>query len=162
MSRFTFTTLSVLTLVVAACATEAPPLSEEDVAAIGEVREAYRQAVLATDPAAVVAVYTADGAEMPPNAPTAAGPDAIRARNESLEAVTAFQITSQELIGYGDLAVDRGTYSFAGSVEGMPGPIEDTGKYVVVLERQEDGAWRIAATIWNSDLPPAMPPEGDM
>jgi hypothetical protein len=27
----------------------------------------------------------------------------------------------------------------------------ETGKYVITFERQSDGAWRVAADIWNED-----------
>ena len=33
--------------------------------------------------------------------------------------------------------------------------VNDTGKYVVVFRKQADGAWKVAADIFNSDLPPA-------
>ncbi len=146
-------------IALAACQSGAGPLTESDRAAINEVREAYRSAVLATDAAAIAATYVADGVEMPPNMPAAEGRDAIQARNEPLVAVTDFQINSLEVAGHGDVAFDRGTYTFTGNVEGMAEAIVDTGKYVMIARKQPDGSWLAARAIWNSDLPLPAPPE---
>lgn len=159
--RILFPALTGFTITVAACG-GAAPLSEADRAAIDEVREAYRQAVLAADADAIAGVYTADGVEMAANMAIAEGRDAIRMRNEPLADVSEFQLTPLETEGYGDLAFDRGTYTFTGMVEGMPEAMADTGKYIVILRKQDDGSWLIHRAIWNSDLPPQMPPGGDM
>jgi hypothetical protein len=36
-------------------------------------------------------------------------------------------------------------------------PVADSGKYVVRWV-EENGTWRMAQDIWNSDLPPPPPP----
>lgn len=154
--------LALAILAVVACQPAAGPISETDRAAIGQVRESYRQAVLATDPAAIASVYTADGVEMPPNMPLVQGRDAIQRRNEPLAQVTEFQITPMETTGHGDVAFDRGSYTFTGRVEGMPEAIADTGKYLVIARKQPDGSWLIARAIWNSDLAAAMPPATEL
>ncbi|MFQ5550023.1 MAG: YybH family protein [Gemmatimonadales bacterium] len=113
-------TLTTLAIAFTACETGVAPLTDADVAAIGEVREAYRQAVLAGDAAAIASVYTTDGVEMPPNMPAAEGHDAIQAANESPMDVSEFHITSVETVGFGDFAFDRGTFTFTGMIEGLP------------------------------------------
>jgi hypothetical protein len=35
----------------------------------------------------------------------------------------------------------------------MSEPMTDSGKYMAIARRQEDGAWLWTAVIWNSDLP---------
>ena len=52
----------------------------------------------------------------------------------------------------GDMALDRGWYRL--SAQGPNGPINDTGKYVVVW-RKVDGKWKVASDIFNTDLPTA-------
>ncbi|MDA2927836.1 hypothetical protein MYX78_11520 [Acidobacteria bacterium AH-259-G07] len=42
-------------------------------------------------------------------------------------------------------------YEGKGVMEGEP--IEDNGKYIVILQKQPDNAWKIARDIWNSDNP---------
>lgn len=160
MRRSSLTSIGAIPVFLVACATGPGPLSEEDVAAIGQVRESYRQAVLAANPAAVAATYTPDGVEMAPHMPLVGGHQAIQARNEGLVRVSDFQISSVETVGYGDLAFDRGTFTFTGTVEGVPAAVADTGKYLVIARRQADGTWLLARAIWNSDLP--MPPGTDM
>jgi uncharacterized protein (TIGR02246 family) len=162
MPRSSLAVVLALPVFVIACATAPGPLSDADLAAIGAVRESYRQAVLATDAAAIAAAYTPDGVEMPPHMPMAEGRDAIQARNEPLGQVSEFQITSVETVGSGDLAYDRGTFTFTATVEGMPGPVTDSGRYLVIVRRQADGAWLLARTIWNSDLPLPVPPNPGM
>lgn len=154
-------TLTTLAIAFTACETGVAPLTDADVAAIGEVREAYRQAVLAGDAAAIASVYTTDGVEMPPNMPAAEGHDAIQAANESPMDVSEFHITSVETVGFGDFAFDRGTFTFTGMIEGLPA-IADTGKYMVIVRGQPDGSWLSHRTIWSSDLPLPVPEAGEM
>ncbi len=133
---------------------EAGPLSDEDRAAIGNLRESYRQATLAGDWAAVAALYAPDGVRMPPNQAIEEGRAAIQASLAAEGAsVTDWTITSVELDGRGGLAYDRGTYSITLRVEGMPEPIMDTGKYLVTLVKHADGSWLLTSAIFNSDLP---------
>jgi ketosteroid isomerase-like protein len=37
--------------------------------------------------------------------------------------------------------------------EGAPEPFQESGKYVVILQKQPDGSWLVVVDIWNSDLP---------
>ena len=107
--------------------------------------------------AAMLAVYADDVVEMPPNMPLRSGKAAAEAAAsaDTSPQPSTFSLTSAETEGVGDLAYDRGSYSFSMSMEGMPEPMTDTGKYIVLLRRQADGSWLMTATIWNSDLPVA-------
>ncbi len=142
-----------LALTFSACpAPEVGPLSEQDVEAIRSTREAYVQAFLAGDSAAEVPQYTEDAVMMPPNEPLVEGRPDIGAWNTSFK-VTEFTLTVAQVDGRGGLAYDRGTYSITFSTEGMPEPVSDTGKYLVILRQQPDGSWLWAVEIWNSDQP---------
>ena len=61
-----------------------------------------------------------------------------------------FEPTRVEVSESADLAADVGVYALAFDGEG--GRVEDEGKYVVVW-RKVDGAWKVAADIFNSNLP---------
>ncbi len=37
-------------------------------------------------------------------------------------------------------------------IEGMP-PVQETGKYIEIRRKQEDGSWLLAVDIFNSDTP---------
>ena len=155
--------LAALALAVASTgcqppAQEAGPLSEEDVAAIEASFESLAQAVRAGDGAGAAALYTQDAVFMPPNEPAVQGRVAIEAWTGASPPVTEFSLPIAEIDGRGDLAFVRGTLSITIMPEGAPEPIQDTGKYLVILRRQPDGAWLIAVDVFNSDLP--LPEEG--
>ena len=151
------TFLPLILLIAVACQPTNTPLSDDDVAAIRSLGDAYAQAVLVADADAIAAMYATDATEMPPHLPATQGRDAIRARYETVLGppmqFTDFTITPIQIEGTDGLAFDRGTWSMAATAEGMPEPIVDTGKYVMVLRRQEDGSWLWTVGIWNSDLP---------
>lgn len=154
----------VLALAVGACAPAAPvPDTAADQAAIDAVRSAWQDAYNAADAAGLAALYASDAVVMPPYAPAVAGPAAIQARLEEqmAQATTTFTVAGTETIISGDWAVDRGTYQARSTpmMDGAESMIEN-GKYLVVLQRQADGSWKIAREISNVDAPPpgmAMP-----
>lgn len=149
--------LLAVAMASAACqppAQEAGPLSEEDVAAIRAVAVSYTEAMVANDYAAVAAHYTEDAVLMSPNAPLVEGRGAIQAALEaSRGTVTEYSSTPVEIDGRGDLAYGRGTFTVASAVEGIPEPVRDTAKYLVILRKQADGSWLLTQVCWNSDLP---------
>jgi uncharacterized protein (TIGR02246 family) len=106
------------------------------------------------DAAAIAALYTQDGALMPPNAPIAKGPDAIQKTWAAMMQAPGFalNIVPERIVvaASGDMAFDRGAYSLTVAPNGTAQT--DTGKYVVVWQKV-DGEWKAAADIINSDLP---------
>ena len=151
---------ATLALVVATTACQPPtqeagPLSEEDMAAIRAVPEAFAQAVLAGDWATVAAGYAEDAVFMPPNEPAVEGRAAIRVWWEasSTPFLTQFTLPPTKIDGRGDLAYVRGTYAMTIMPEGAPEPFQESGKYVVIMQKQPDGSWLVVLDIWNSDLP---------
>jgi uncharacterized protein (TIGR02246 family) len=141
-------------LLATGCYPAAGPLSDEDVAAITALGQQYVEASLAGDAAGIAAVYAEDATEMPPAMVATEGRTAIGARyaagTEPLP--TTFTITHTEIVGFGDLAYDMGTWAATGEVEGMD-PIEISGKYICIVERQADGSWLWKRVIWNHDMP---------
>ncbi|MCK5489823.1 MAG: SgcJ/EcaC family oxidoreductase [Gemmatimonadetes bacterium] len=159
--------LSVALLgLVGACQPGPASLSEADVAAIRALGDVYAQAVIAADADAVAESYAVDATEMPPNEPSVSGREAIREKyvagfSYGISSVE-FTMTSQEIYGTGDLAYDRGTWTWSGVLPGMAEPVADTGKYLSIARRQGDGAWLYTDVIWNSDTPlPEAEPAAD-
>ena len=159
--------LSVTALLLPACqAGEKPGNNTADVntAAAGNIgadEQAIRgqvdrwlQLVKAKDAAGIAALYAEDGAVMPPNAPIGKGRAAIQQTWASMMQTPGFALTfapEQILVSAsGDMALDRGTYSLTIAPDGTTQT--DTGKYVVVW-RKIGREWRVAADIFNSDLP---------
>lgn len=114
----------------------------------------WLQLVKAKDAAAIAALYTDDGAVMPPNGPIGKGHAAIQQTWASMMGTPGFDLTfvPEQIIvsSSGDMALDRGTYKLAVAPGGKA--MTDTGKYVVVW-RKIGGEWKAAADIFNSDLP---------
>ena len=103
------------------------------------------------DAAAVAAVYSADARLLPPNGPMGEGRQAVQqfwqgAIGAGLKMVS---LETLHVESEGSLAFEVGRYTLTAPKSGG-GTTTDTGKYVVVWER-EGGGWRIAADIWNSD-----------
>ena len=164
-----FKLLSVAALLLPACqAGDKPANNRAEVnnsAAVepGADEEAVRvqvhqwlQLVKAKDAAGIAQLYTEDGAVMPPNAPIGKGRAAIQQTWASMMGAPGFGLTfaPEQIIvsSSGDMALDRGTYSFTVAPGGTPQT--DTGKYVVVW-RKINGEWKAAADIFNSDQPPS-------
>lgn len=103
---------------------------------------------------------------MPPNAPADTTKEAIRKGWQELLAspglVISWKTTKVEVAKSGDLACLSGTYELTMN-DPTGKPINDRGKYVEVWEKRTDGKWKVAADIWNSDLPatPAASPAAD-
>jgi ketosteroid isomerase-like protein len=109
-------------------------------------------------------VYTDDAVYWPGDTPAIEGKAAIRAASEPAPGMTIqdFTLTSLDVEGYGDVAVDRGTWTETFMVEGMPEATTLTGKHVVIARKQADGSWLWTLLIWNTDAPMpqfAEPPE---
>jgi ketosteroid isomerase-like protein len=104
-------------------------------------------------------MFAEDAVWWVPDAPAIEGRAAIRAATEPDPgiAVQEFTVTSLEIDGYGDLAFDRGAFTYTVVSEGAEEPITFIGKYVVIARKQEDGAWLWTLNIWNTDAPMPRP-----
>jgi ketosteroid isomerase-like protein len=140
-----------LTLPGTACqppAPEAVSLSDADKDAIRAVIEANVDAGIAADWDTFLSHFADDAVIMWPNLPAVVGLEAIRAVEWS-RAVES-EISPIDIVGVGDLAYVRGTYSLLLDFEGA---VREEGKYVNVLRKQPDGSWRFTVWMNNSDLP---------
>lgn len=153
LARVALPTLPALALTLFACQPAAAPLSDAEVAAVRAASDAWEENARASDWDAVTALYTEDATLMPPNTESVQGRAAIQAFWEAFPPASELELTSEEVDGRGDLAFERGSYSLTLMIEGMSEPVPDSGKYIVILRRQADGSWLIAADIFNSDLP---------
>ncbi len=124
--------------------------------AIRGLNQRWLELIRNKDSAGIAQLYAEDGAVMPANDKAAVGRQAIGEwwnRSMQMPGYDLTFSTDQLLLSKsGDMALDRGTYRFAATP--AQGAISDTGKYVVVW-RKMGGEWKVAADIFNSDLPAA-------
>ena len=106
------------------------------------------------DMATVASMYTEDGVVMPPGSEAVRGRRAIEQLWRSLReqmGVQAVTISPQEVVASEDLAYEVGSADL--HVATPQGEAIDTVKYLVAWKRQADGAWRLAADIFNTNAP---------
>jgi len=142
---------------LALAATGAYAQGSADTAGVAKARSAYEKAAGAQDAAAIAKLYTADGVEMPPNAPAAKGHAGIEAYHKAFAQqfmVHGITLTATETKIYGDTAVDVGTYKQSLMMQKGGGMVDDKGKYVVLLKKDASGTWLLTHAIYNSDMPP--------
>jgi ketosteroid isomerase-like protein len=137
----------------AAGATACPPdlrLTAADREAISTGLANAVQAALERDWAGFAAQFDEDVTMLPPGAPLYTGRDAIVAGFDGVT-ITGFVSEIDELDGCGNLAYGRGHHDWTMEIRGAAGPYSESGKWVAVWRRQDDGAWRVVVDIWNSD-----------
>jgi ketosteroid isomerase-like protein len=144
-----------------ACAPAGPaPFSDADRAAIEAHRTAFLAAANAGDWAAVMPLYEENAVLMPPNAPRWRGTLAIREGFNQMPPVGQFTFFGVSFHPAGDLVAVEGGYALVVMPPGSSLALPDTGKFVELWRRQDDGSWKAAVIIWNSDLAPPAPPPG--
>lgn len=151
MKQVTRLTTLGLVLTLLGCAPSTSELSDADLAAIRERFDEVARHVAAEDKAAWANDFTEDGIFMIGNTPVVRGRAAIQKWGETGPKVTSLTFSDVEIHGGGNLAWATSAYSL--TMEGVPNP--DTGKQLVVLQRQADGSWLTVAASVSSDLPPS-------
>lgn len=130
--------------------------SKEKLSGIDSCRKKYVSAWLAADTRQLTDVYTDDALVLYPNQPGIAG------RAEILSYFKVFfnqfrqdnfELISDEVQIIGSIAYDRGKYKWKGTPRSGDSPINDYGKYLVILQQQADGSWKVLRDMDNSDRP---------
>lgn len=160
MQRRLMLLCGMLGVLTGACAPKGPVgLTEADRAAIAAAGESMAVAANAGDFAKWADVQAEDVQMFPPNSDAVIGRDAIAAAMKAYPPVSNVKFVQNEVVGAGDLAYVRGSYSMTISPPGIP-PIEDKGAYIEIWRKQPDGRWLISRDIYNSSVPlpaPAAP-----
>jgi uncharacterized protein (TIGR02246 family) len=130
---------------------------------IDRTRNAYVAAWLAADAARVADLYTENAVILYPNQPAIQGKPAILAYFKAFFGEfgqNEFQLTSSEIEVVGSWAFDRGSVRWKGTPSAGGKPVEDIGKYLVVLQQQPGGEWKVARDMDNSDRPATQSTRG--
>jgi ketosteroid isomerase-like protein len=108
----------------------------------------------------LLSIYTADAISMPSYTPMQEGIAAIREANQKMVSMgmkyNSFELTTLKVIPAGNLINEIGTYKINASMPGMDMPIDDSGKYLTVWEKQKDGSLKVKIETWNSDTDPMV------
>ena len=139
-------------LLISAC-DQAPQSADPSV--ITSRSEGWEMALNAKDIDALVELYTSDALILAPNREMSRGSDAVRAEfGAMIDAGLGGELTSVEAMVAGDIGYNVGRYTLR-----MGDEVADTGKYTEIWKRGDDGQWRIASDIWNSDMSVPAPGE---
>jgi uncharacterized protein (TIGR02246 family) len=149
---------ALLTSALVACAPSSPgtaTTSQADVDAVNNVRNEFVSAFNMGDAAKVASLYATDAVIMPTHQPMITGRDAIESYNKTFfEMFTAtINVAPVETKVFGDRALDRGTYTIQITPKAGGSPMMDEGKYIVLLQRQADGSWKLTHDIDNTSMP---------
>lgn len=137
-------TVSCLILMITAC-NQAPTPADPSLITSGS--DAWEAALNAGNIDALVALYTSDARIMPPDGQMESGRDAVRAIFAGMiDAGFSGALTTVEASVSGDIGYNVGTFELTAGGEHV-----DTGKFIEIWKRGDDGVWRIASDIWNSD-----------
>lgn len=110
------------------------------------------------DVAETVAFYADDAVLLPPNAPMATNPQAIRASWAGMlgpNMAVSWKVTKGEIAQSGELGYLYGTYALDVRDAKSGATTHDTGKFVEIWKKQANGQWKCIVDTYNSDLPVA-------
>lgn len=121
-------------------ATPDPAIAQQD---IERLRSEWIAAAELDDAETVATLYTDDAVVASSDGPPAVGREAIKQMwTQAFPMGSGLQIRSHESAASGDVAYDYG--EFSQRITPAKGkPMDVTGEYLVALERQSDGAWKI-------------------
>lgn len=129
---------------------------KDDTSAISSLRNEYASAWKSGDAEHVTRLYANDGVVLYPYREAVIGQSAIRTYfadffNQFTQ--NNFELHSDEVKIAGNWAFDRGTYVVSMTPKKGGEAIEDNGKYLVILQRQADGSWKVSRDMDNSSRP---------
>ncbi len=145
--------LLLLFLLIISCSPSAD--YDSNILEIKKVNQKYLEFYNSGNYEGVASLHTEDAVVMPPNVPARIGKDQIMSaiKEEVDMGFTDLKFIENDIKIFGNLAYDEGSYSL--NVKSEKGEVidNDSGKYLVVWEKQNDGRWLMKKDIWNSDLP---------
>ena len=144
--------IALLCAALVSTATAGDPAIEK---ALRDLDAQWSAAAAAKDVDKTVSFYAKNAVVLPPNAPLAATPEAIRAQwQKDIDSMVGggWKPTRVEVAQSSDMAWVTGTYTFDFK-DASGKTVNDRGHYLEVWQKQADGSWKCTADAWNSELP---------
>jgi uncharacterized protein (TIGR02246 family) len=148
--------MPLLAIINMACQTRSV---ETDVQALNSLQKQVDAAIVAGDTARYMQFLTDDAVLMPPNGGPVIGREAIRSWNQAMSkqfSIKDYRSVDDEVVIAGDWAFRRATFDWTLIPAVAAEPIRDSGKFIILYHRQEDGSWRVARDIWNTNAAAAQ------
>ena len=154
MKKHNYVSLFILfssTIIIQSCSDKGVKTDEK---LIHSQNAMYLEAYNSKNAAGVAALHTDDVFVMPPNFPIVKGRGAVQsALAEEIQAGGQNMVfTTIAMNVEGNYAYEIGQYTMTIDPD-EKSAINDTGKYIVVWEKQNNGEWLMKADIWNTNLP---------
>jgi ketosteroid isomerase-like protein len=160
MKASIFLLISLLSVFLFSCSQQKSPEFDTAAvkAAIDSANSNFSSSFSKGDAHAMASFYTDSATVLPPNMDTVSGRNSIekfwygyiKMGNGDIK------LTTSDLFGSGNLAVETGVYNLNIQPQGME-LIQDHGKYLVVWQKQGDGSWKMIRDMWSSNIPHPLP-----
>ena len=123
--------------------------------AIDEGNDAFSSYFTKGDSTAMAGLYADDAIVLPPNMKRVEGHDDIAKLWGSFIKMgkVNIQLSTTELTGSGNIAVETGNYNLNIKPEGKDA-MKDHGKYLVIWRKQNNNSWKMIRDMFSSNLPP--------
>ena len=125
---------------------------------IEKLNKLMAEAMISGDMDKTMSLYTKDVISMPNYNKMISGIEGLKASNDEMKKsgwkITDFKADIMSVQSYGDIVTEIGTFAITMTMKGMEKPVNETGKYMTLWEKQKDGSLKIKAEIWNSDKYP--------
>jgi ketosteroid isomerase-like protein len=152
--------LSLICIALLFCISQIYAQIESELKAkFAETNKKFSQLMLDNDLEGILDHYADNSISLPSYQPMMRGHDAMREAHKKQHEqggmkVTAFELTTTDVIAEGNMAIEIGTYTISMEIPQM-GAVDDYGKYMNVWENQ-GGDWKLRADMWNTDQNPMM------
>jgi ketosteroid isomerase-like protein len=125
---------------------------------IVKMNQQMAKAMMEGNSQATLGFYAKDAISLPNYGEMVKGIDAIKKSNDEMMSsgmkVNSMEFNTVMVNTYGNVVSEIGTYKMNATIPGMANPIDDTGKYLTLWEKQPDGSLKIKVETWNTDKNP--------
>ena len=131
--------------------------TETDISAINEVWNQWTLACNNGDVELLMSLMDDNMVQMPPNAPTNIGKEAIRPGEEALLGLFDIELppmSVEEVEVAGDWGFSRLTFTLSLRPKDGGETSTSSGKALSIFKRQADGSWKVYIDCFNYDAPP--------